>query len=131
MIDRFDHHSAHVRDDVPCQRVRPALPLANIHVDRRFQPGRWCETVLVNSADFAERHFRRARSRPRGCSGSLAERGAARNLTAAAGAELDVVNVGAKRNRAKEAMNCQDRARRRLPASNFGREPARPFGARM
>ena len=99
MIDRIHGHAAHMRTS-PTPTRASRFPARHIHMidisnltDRRV-------SVFVNAANFAGRHFyKRVTAFEVVQSGLLT--GAARNLSAAAGRQLDVVNVRAERNSAQ------------------------------
>ena len=99
VIDRVHDHAAHVRTPA-LPAGPPGLAARHVHVidvadlaDRR-------ETGFVNPANFARRKFHQ-----RVTGFAVTERrllsGAARDLTAAAWSDLNVMNVRAERNRAE------------------------------
>src|SRR5207248_9139385 len=99
VIDRVHHHAAHVRPaSLP---TRPtSFSAGDVHVIDISDLSDRGETILVNATDFAGRHFYQRVTAFQVVQSRLLT-GAARNLSAPTGTQLNVVNVCAERNRAE------------------------------
>ena len=96
MIDRVHRHAAHMR--TPSLPARPACFAArHVHVIDIADLTNRRVTGLMNAPDFARRHFHQTVTAFAVVQCRLLA-GAARDLAAASGGQLDVVNVGAERN---------------------------------
>ena len=97
MIDRVHHHAAHVRTACPCQRLRPALPLETFMCSMlpTWPMVAYASSLILRISP--EGIFTRAKPAFAIVQDDLLA-GAARDLTAAAGSQLDVMNVRAQRN---------------------------------
>src|ERR1700676_3478335 len=99
MIDRIHGHAAHMRTP-PTPTRASGFSARHIHMIDISNLTDRCVSVFVNAANFAGRHFyKRVTAFEVVQSGLLT--GAARNLSAAAGRQLDVVNARAERNGAQ------------------------------
>src|SRR5436190_7892146 len=115
MIDGVHHHSAHVRSPASPAST-PSLAARNIHMIDIADLTNRRETALVNSANFAGRHFyQRITSLERSKRCLLP--GTARDLPSAAWSQFDVVNIGSERNCTKRQRVAQIR-RNIIPGGN-------------
>src|SRR4051794_39131559 len=107
MIDGVHHHPAHVRSPASPART-PGLAARNIHMIDIADLTNRRETGLVNSADFAGRHFYQRITSLEGRKRRLLA-GTARDLPSTARSQFDIVNIGSERNCAKRQRVAQVR----------------------
>src|SRR5262245_3587780 len=96
MIDGVHHHAAHMRSSA-LPTSTPRLAARNVHMIDVANLAYGRETVFVNSANFAGRHFdQRITSLQRGERRLLPC--TARNLPPTTRSQFNVVDIGSKRN---------------------------------